>query len=156
MSKLRYTAIGTNAAITLADFKSYMHITATTNDDALTDVLKQATIRIQEYADVALLPCTIELEGWGEIIKLYQGPVEEITSVKDLVGGWDVDYVSDYRKTMIEQIDSEAVVITYTTLPTSAETERLLNYVYEMASAMWDGNTEEQNKVYQRIPINYR
>jgi hypothetical protein len=156
MSKLRYTAIGTNAAITLADFKSYMHITATTNDDALTDVLKQATIRIQEYADVALLPCTIELEGEGEIIKLYQGPVQEITSVKDLVGGWDVDYVSDYRKTMIEQIDSEAVVITYTTLPTSAETARLLNYVYEMASAMWDGNTEEQNKVYQRIPINLR
>ena len=156
MSKLRYTAIGTNAAITLADFKSYMHITGTTNDAALTDVLKQATIRIQEYADVALLPCTIELEGEGEIIKLYQGPVDEITSVKDLVGGWDVDYVSDYRKTLIEQIDSEAVVITYTTLPTSAETGRLLNYVYEMASAMWDGNTEEQNKVYQRIPINYR
>lgn len=156
MSKLRYTAIGTNAAITLADFKSYMHITATTNDDALTDVLKQATIRIQEYADVALLPCTIELDGEGKIIKLYQGPISEITSVKDLVGGWDVDYVSDYRKTMIEQIDSEAVVITYTTLPTSAETERLLNYVHEMASAMWDGNTEEQKKVYQRIPINLR
>lgn len=156
MSKLRYTAIGTNAAITLADFKSYMHITATTNDGALTDVLKQATIRIQEYADVALLPCTIELEGEGKIIKLYQGPVEEITSVKDLVGGWDVDYVSDYRKTLIEQIYSDAVVITYTTLPTSTDTGRLLNYVYEMASAMWDGNTEEQNKVYQRIPINYR
>ena len=156
MSKLRYTAVGTNAAITLADFKSYMHITGTTNDAALTDVLKQATIRIQEYADIALLPCTIELEGEGEIIKLYQGPVDEITSVKDLVGGWDVDYVSDYRKTLIEQIDSDAVVITYTTLPTSAETGRLLNYVYEMASAMWDGNTEEQNKVYQRIPINYR
>jgi hypothetical protein len=133
-----------------------MHITATTNDDALTDVLKQATIRIQEYADVALLPCTIELEGEGEIIKLYQHPISEIASVKDLVGGWDVDYVSDYRKTLIEQIDSEAVVITYTTLPTSAETARLLNYVYEMASAMWDGNTEEQNKVYQRIPINLR
>lgn len=156
MSKLRYTAVGTNAAITLADFKSYMHITGNTNDDALTDVLKQATIRIQEYADVALLPCTIELEGEGEIIKLYQHPVSEITSVKDLVGGWDVAYVSDYRKTLIEQIDSDAVVITYTTLPTSADTGRLLNYVYEMASAMWDGNTEEQNKVYQRIPINLR
>ena len=138
MSKLRYTAIGTNAAITLADFKSYMHITGNTHDDALTDVLKQATIRIQEYADVALLPCTIELEGEGAIIKLYQRPVSEITSVKDLVGGWDVAYVSDYRKTLIEQIDSEAVVITYTTLPTSADTDRLLNYVYEMASAMWD------------------
>ena len=156
MSKLRYTAIGTNAAITLADFKSYMHITGNTHDDALTDVLKQATIRIQEYSDIALLPCTIELEGEGEIIKLYQHPVSEITSVKDLVGGWDVAYVSDYRKTLIEQIDSDAVVITYTTLPTSADTGRLLNYVYEMASAMWDGNTEEQNKVYQRIPINLR
>ena len=156
MSKLRYTAIGTNAAITLADFKSYMHITGNTHDDALTDVLKQATIRIQEYSDIALLPCTIELEGEGEIIKLYQGPVNEIVSVKDLVGGWDVAYVSDYRKTLIEQIDSDAVVITYTTLPTSADTGRLLNYVYEMASAMWDGNTEEQNKVYQRIPINLR
>lgn len=156
MSKLRYTAVGTSSAIKLADFKTYMHITGTTNDAALTDVLKQATIRIQEYADVALLPCTIELEGEGEIIKLYQHPVDEITSVKDLVGGWDVDYVSDYRKTLIEQIDSDAVVITYTTLPTSADTDRLLNYVYEMASAMWDGNTEEQNKVYQRIPINLR
>ena len=156
MSKLRYTAIGTNAAITLADFKSYMHITGTTNYNALTDVLRQAAIRIQEYTDVALLPCTIELEGEGEIIKLYQHPVSEITSVKDLVDGWDVDYVSDYRKTLIEQIDSDAVVITYTTLPTSADTGRLLNYVYEMASAMWDGNTEEQNKVYQRIPINLR
>lgn len=156
MSKLRYTAIGTNAAITLADFKSYMHITGTTNDAALTDVLKQATIRIQEYADIALLPCTIELEGEGEIIKLYQHPVSEITSVKDAAKGWDVAYVSDYRKTLIEQIDSDAVVITYTTLPTSADTDRLLNYVYEMASAMWDGNTEEQNKVYQRIPINLR
>ena len=156
MSKLRYTAIGTNAAITLADFKSYMHITGTTNDAALTDVLKQATIRIQEYADIALLPCTIELEGEGVIIKLYQHPVSEITSVKDAAKGWDVAYVSDYRKTLIEQIDSDAVVITYTTLPTSADTDRLLNYVYEMASAMWDGNTEEQNKVYQRIPINLR
>ena len=156
MSKLRYTAIGTNAAIKVADFKSYMHITGTTNDNALTDVLKQATIRIQEYADVALLPCTIELEGEGEIIKLYQHPVSEITSVKDAAKGWDVDYVSDYKKTLIEQIDSEAVVITYTTEPTTAETNRLLNYVYEMASAMWDGNTEEQNKVYQRIPINLR
>ena len=156
MSKLRYTAIGTNAAITLADFKSYMHITGTTYDDALTDVLKQATIRIQEYADVALLPCTIELEGEGEIIKLYQHPVSEISSVKDSVSGDDVPYVSNYKKTLIEQIDSDGVIITYTTLPTSVETGRLMNYVYEMASAMWDGNTEEQNKVYQRIPINYR
>lgn len=156
MSKLRYTAIGINSAITLAGLKYYMHVTGTGSDTELTKVLSQAIIRIQEYADVALLPCTIELEGEGEIIKLYQHPISEITSVKDLVGGWDVGYVSDYRKTMIEQIDSEAVVITYTTLPTSAETERLLNYVYEMASAMWDGNTEEQNKVYQRIPINLR
>lgn len=156
MSKLRYTAIGTNAAITLADFKSYMHITGTTNDNALTDVLKQATIRIQEYSDVALLPCTIELEEEGDVIKLYQHPVSSITSVKDAESGDDVPYVSNYKKTVIEQTGAEIVIVTYTTLPTSAETGRLLNYVYEMASAMWDGNTEEQNKVYQRIPINLR
>ena len=88
MSKLRYTAIGTNAAIKVADFKSYMHITGTTNDTALTDVLKQATIRIQEYADVALLPCTIELEGEGEIIKLYQGPVDEIGDAVNVLHPW--------------------------------------------------------------------
>ena len=156
MSKLRYTAIGTNAAITLADFKSYMHITGNTHDDALTDVLSQAAIRIQEYADVALLPCTIELECEGEIIKLYQHPVSEISSVKDSASEDDVPYVSNYKKTVIEQADAEMVIITYTTLPTSVETGRLMNYVYEMASAMWDGNTEEQNKVYQRIPINLR
>jgi len=156
MSKLRYTAIGTSTVITLTGLKSYMHISGNTYDTELTKVLNQAIIRVQEYSDVALLPCTIELEGEGQLIKLYQHPISEITSVKDLVGGWDVDYVSDYRKTMIEQIDSEAVVITYTTTPATAEVDKYLNYVYEMASAMWDGNTEEQNKVYQRIPINLR
>jgi hypothetical protein len=156
MSKLRYTEIGINSIITLAGLKSYMHISSDEKDTELQEVLNQAIIRIQEYSDIALLPCTIELEGEGEIIKLYQHPVSEISSVKDSVSGDDVPYVSNYKKTVIEQTDAEMVIITYTTLPTSAETGRLLNYVYEMASAMWDGNTEEQNKVYQRIPINYR
>jgi hypothetical protein len=156
MSKLRYTEIGINSIITLAGLKSYMHISSDEKDTELQEVLNQAIIRIQEYSDIALLPCTIELECEGEIIKLYQHPVSEISSVKDSVSGDDVPYVSNYKKTVIEQADAEMVIITYTTLPTSAETGRLLNYVYEMASAMWDGNTEEQNKVYQRIPINYR
>jgi hypothetical protein len=156
MSKLRYTEIGINSIITLAGLKSYMHISSDEKDTELQEVLNQAIIRIQEYSDIALLPCTIELEGEGEIIKLYQHPVSEISSVKDSVSGDDVPYVSNYKKTVIEQTDAEMVIITYTTLPTSAETGRLLNYVYEMASAMWDGNTEEQNKVYQRIPINLR
>ena len=156
MSKLRYTEIGINSIITLAGLKSYMHISSDEKDTELQEVLNQAIIRIQEYSDIALLPCTIELECEGEIIKLYQHPVSEISSVEDSVSGDDVPYVSNYKKTVIEQADAEMVIITYTTLPTSAETGRLLNYVYEMASAMWDGNTEEQNKVYQRIPINYR
>jgi len=156
MSKLRYTEIGSNSDITLSGFKSYMHISGDEKDTELQEVLNQAIIRIQEYSDVALLPCTIELEEDGNIIKLYQHPVSEISSVKDASSGDDVSYVSNYKKTVIEQEEAEIVIVTYTTLPTSAETSRLLNYVYEMASAMWDGNTEEQNKVYQRIPINYR
>ena len=156
MSKLRYTLIGINPEITLSGLKSYMHITTNNRDTELQEVLNQAIIRIQEYSDVALLPCTIELEEEGDVIKLYQHPVSSITSVKDAESGDDVPYVSNYKKTVIEQTGAEIVIVTYTTLPTSAETGRLLNYVYEMASAMWDGNTEEQNKVYQRIPINYR
>lgn len=156
MSKLRYTLIGINPEITLSGLKSYMHISGDEKDTELQEVLNQAIIRIQEYSDVALLPCTIELEEEGNIIKLYQHPVSEISSVKDASSGDDVSYVSNYKKTVIEQEEAEIVVVAYTTLPTSAETARLLNYVYEMASAMWDGNTEEQNKVYQRIPINYR
>lgn len=156
MSKLRYTLIGINPEITLSGLKSYMHISGDEKDTELQEVLNQAAMRIQEYSDVALLPCTIELEEEGNIIKLYQHPVSEISSVKDASSGDDVSYVSNYKKTVIKQEEAEIVIVTYTTLPTSAETARLLNYVYEMASAMWDGNTEEQNKVYQRIPINYR
>lgn len=156
MSKLRYTLIGINPEITLSGLKSYMHISGDEKDTELQEVLNQAIIRIQEYSDVALLPCTIELEEEGNIIKLYQHPVSEISSVKDASSGDDVSYVSNYKKTVIEQEEAEIVIVTYKTLPTSAETARLLNYVYEMASAMWDGNTDEQNKVYQRIPINYR
>jgi hypothetical protein len=45
------------------------------------------------------------------------------------------------------------VVIEYTTIPDAAQVERMLIPIWELALAIYDGNTDEQNKVIQRLPI---
>lgn len=150
-----YIEIGTNEAITLAAFKEYANITDSTKDTQLTEVLKDATMRVQEYADRALLPCTIEIDGEGESVQLWQPLVASVVSVKDWATGDDVLARCIIRGNTLFLPRKMRVTVRYTTQPLTTEVSRLLGYVWEMAAAIWDGNTEEEMKVYKRIPADY-
>lgn len=150
---MTYTAIGTNEGITLAGFKAYANIVGDGHDTELSSILQQAAIRVQEYADRALLPCTIVIDGDGSQMQLWQPIISGVTSVEDLATGEDVVADCTVRGTTLFLPHAGTWRVTYTTQP--ADTARLLAYVWEAAAAIYDGNTEEELKVYQRIPASY-
>ena len=152
---MQYITIGTNNAITLADVKTYAKISNSADDTQLTKVLQNATLRVQEYADRALLPCTIEIDGEGETAQLWQPMINGVTSVTDWATGDDVVSRCLARGTTLFLPRKMHYTIRYTTTPLESEVARLLPYVWEAAAALWDGNTEEELAVYKRIPASY-
>lgn len=152
---MEYITIGSNAAITLADFKTYAKISGTADDAQLTKVLQNATLRVQEYADKALLPCTIEIDGEGEKAQLWQPVISTVVSVTDWATGENVIDRCLARSNTLFLPRKMHYTIRYTTSPQDSEVARLLPYVWEAAAAIWDGNTEEESAVYKRIPASY-
>lgn len=150
---MQYINIAESNIITLNNFKTYAKIVGINEDELLLNILKDAATRIQEYSDTALLACTIKQQAIGTIIRLFQKPISAVTSVIDLFTGENVDYIPSADFSTLKIYSGKEVIITYTTSPIDAQVERMALFVYEMASAIYDGNTEEQNKVYQRIPI---
>ena len=51
--------------------------------------------------------------------------------------------------------DGAAYAITYRVEPDDATVEIYAPLVWQMAVAMWDGNTDEELKVYKRIAAGY-
>lgn len=154
---MNYVEIGTNAQFNIDAFKRYAKVVEdgdAVNDD-LRDTLRAAAIRVQEHADRALLPCTITVDGEGAAMQLWQPIIATLVSAVDLATG--EDFRSDCRiegHTLVLP-HSAAWEVTYTTEPNYYEVERLRPFVLELAAALWDGNTEEEAKVMQRIPIDY-
>lgn len=150
-----YIEIGNNPAILLDEWKRYANIATSEKDALLRTILTQAVLRVQEYADRALLPCTIEIEGDGDRAQLWQRVVSSIDSVVDAATGTDlVDRCTAYQDRVFLPYQMH-YTIRYKTQPLDSEVSRLLPYVWELATAIWDGNTEEEQKVYQRIPTDY-
>jgi len=152
---MKYIEIGNNTNITLADFKKYAKVVGDADDTTLTNILQQATLRVQEYADRALLPCTIEDDGIGEVARLWQPVVSSIDWVKDASTGVDVISHCTAYADRVFLPKKMAYTIRYKTTPLSSDVSRLLAYIWEAAVAILDGNTEEELKVYQRIPASY-
>lgn len=152
---MRYIEIGENEAISLDGLKRYGNIVCTGKDAELRQVLQQAAIRVQEYADRALLPCTIEIDGEGDRAQLWQPLVSSIVSVTNDGTGEDVLSSCTVYSDRVYLPAEMRYTIRYTTQPLYSDVQRLLSFVWQMAVAIWDGNTEEEAKVYQRIPAGY-
>lgn len=150
---MQYLNILDSDILTVNNFKAYAKIVGTSEDELLASILKDAATRVQEYADTALLACTLKQQSVGTVIRLFQKPISAISSVVDLFTGENVSYVASADFSTLKIDSGKEVIVTYTTSPIDAQVERMSLFVYEMASAIYDGNTEEQNKVYQRIPI---
>ena len=153
---MRITETTPSAILTLERLKAYANIVDRTRDDELQAALDSAILRVAQYADVALVECTIvdEREGGGEV-QLWMPPVSEVRSVVDAVTNVDVvGYCTRIGNRLILP-DEAAYTLTYTVTPDDATVAVYAPLVWQMAVAIWDGNTDEESKVIKRIPAGY-
>lgn len=153
---MRITETLESPILTLERLKAYANIVDHARDDELRAILTSATLRVAQYADVALVGCTIvdEADGGGEV-QLWMPPVAEVAGVVDAATGIDVkDYCTRIGDRLLLP-DGAAYAITYRVEPDDATVEIYAPLVWQMAVAMWDGNTDEELKVYKRIAAGY-
>ena len=157
MPKLTTIAITTTgeASVTtlLAGFKAYASISDENLDGMLKDLLRQAVLKVQEFADTAIVATKLKLEARaGRIgrILLYQGG-GTVESVTELDGTTDVAYTAIGNAAV--EVDTLApLLITYTTTPIVGEVARLTPTVYRYASALYDGAaTDELNRILNEV-----
>lgn len=117
-------------------FREYASIPDGSPERVLNALLVRAVLRVQEYADRSLLPCTMRVhdsEAAGGV-RLYQS-VDEVVSVTDNYGN-AVDYTLEGRGVTVS---AEAVTVTYRTEPVQGDIDQLLPVVLQYATALYDG-----------------
>ncbi len=138
-SEIRIITAGDPLHDHIEQFKMYASVPDSSRDGILQKILKRAMLTVQEYADRAVLPCTIELTAYdvvaGDSIHLYQGG-RTVTSVKDREGG-NVDYTLDAGRIIVNQ-SASSVTVTYENEVTCAEAEKLQPVCWELATAIYD------------------
>lgn len=151
---MRITNVKESSILTLDRLKAYANIVGPAKDDALRTILQAAALRVAQYADVALVECTV-IEEAADEAQLWMPPVGEVTSVVDAVTGEDVsDRCTRVGKILVLPVGMVCTV-TYDVVPDEATVQTFAPLVWEMAVAMYDGNTDEESKVYRRIPSGY-
>lgn len=133
----------------LEAFKQYASVPDDGRDALLNRLLRSALLRVQEYADRAVvgtnLRLTIEVPQDG-IVTLYEGG-GDVTSVTDEMGG-EIDYDPLPGHRLQLNARRGRAVIEYTTHPLEGDTEYLMPTVYRYATALYDG---EDQKVLDAI-----
>jgi len=134
----------------LEDLKQYASIPDDSRDAMLTRILRNAALRVQEYADRPFLETTVKVtavvpEGNG-VVRLYMGggDISGCTDAEGVFVPFDPlpgGRVLVYRRGI-------PVAITYTTSPTDGDREALYHTVLRYATADYDGaETQELNKI---------
>lgn len=158
MPKLQTIAITTagTTALTamLSGFKAYASISDDNLDAMLTDLLTQAVLKVQEFADTAIVATQLKLTATpgarsGRVL-LYQGG-GTVASVTAEDGTTSVDYTA-IAANVLEVAVRTPVVVSYTTVPLAGEVARLAPTVYRYASALYDGAaTDELNRILNEV-----
>jgi len=129
----------------LEQLKMYASVPDDSVDGMLRDILKRAMLMVQEYADVALLPCTLQLTAHdlkpGDAITLYQGG-KTVVSAVDREGN-DVAYTLDVDRIIVEQY-ATSVTVTYTNEVIVPDADKLKPVWWELATAIYDGEEADR------------
>ena len=154
----------TQVASLLDEFKMYASVpaepadgesdTTSSRDTMLLSFLRSALLRVQEYADVALVQTTYQLTtavGDDRTVRLYpEGYVDEVTDLQD--HNYPAHHVSPNR-IWVDALPGTDVIVTYTTqqVPELSDTPlappeglaRLKPTVFRYATALYDGESTE-------------
>lgn len=145
---LQFVNPGTSAQPFLNDlldgFRQYAAIPEVCHEEMLLALLKTAVLKVQEYADRALVETKLELvddiESSGDELKLYMGG-GEIVSLTDASGN-AVSYerLSDTR---LKVLQSGTVKCVYITSPVETDRDLCRSAVLRYATALYDGDDKE-------------
>ena len=134
----------------LEDLKQYASIPDDSRDAMLQRILRNAALRVQEYADRPFLETTLRVtavvpEGTG-IVRLYMGG-GDISGCADAAGDFGrFDPLPGGRVLCYQR--GIPVTITYTTQPSEGDREALYHTVLRYATADYDGaETQELNAI---------
>lgn len=157
MSKLQTIAITTAGetalAAMLSGFKAYASISDENLDGMLKDLLRQAVLKVQEFADTAVVATQLRLTAVagarsGRVL-LYEGggTIASVTAED----GTGVAYTA-VSANVLEVETRRPVVVSYTTTPLAGEQARLTPTVYRYALALYDGAaTDELNRILNEV-----
>lgn len=152
---MTYKAIGENNQLGIDGFKRFARISSSADDEQVRSFIQSATLEVQQIADRALLPCTIELEGEGREIQLWQPIIATVESVVDIETGDDVKGDCTVFRQMLSLPYEGRFRVEYTTQPNAHDVERLRPYVWKIVAALYDGNTDEEARIKASIPTDY-
>lgn len=143
--------------ITLAELKGYLNVNTTIRDEELQGHLNYAIMIVEDVSNLSLTEQTIRIIADDvQVQKLYFLPVNEVTSVVYEETGADAAYTLNHSKTKIQLNSLSDVIIEYTTLPNVEKVYDLKSLVYQVASLLYDGETEQNviEGVMRKIPRN--
>lgn len=127
--------------------KRYAGAVDDSQDAILQQMLTSAALEVQDRADRSVLACEMELRIDGNTrraVRLYQTP-DRVVSVTTPDGA-AVDYAAEGREVRTGGV-FPSLVIRYTTMPDKAEQARLMPLVMQYATALYDGQTDELEKI---------
>ena len=152
---MTYKEIGENNQLGIDGFKRFARIVGDVNDEEIRAFMRAAILEVQQQADRALVPCTIEIIGEGSEIQLWQPTIASVTSVTDIDTGDDelADCMVAGQMLQLPYVGRWRVV--YKTEPNAYEVEKLRPYVWKLVAAMNDGDTDEEARIKASIPIDY-
>lgn len=127
--------------------KRYAGAVDDSQDAVLQQMLTTAALEVQARADESVMPCEMVLSvdnNADASVRLYQTP-DRVISVA-APDGTAVEYAVEGRRVRTAGV-CPSLVITYTTMPDKAEQARLMPLVMQYATALYDGQTDELQKI---------
>ncbi len=146
-----------STAINIEELKQFANITGSARDAELQVILNSAISKVEDIADVSLSANTFLYSSNYPTtqIKLYRLPVAEVLEVRDNQTGSLVDFTLSFEKSKVTFSSEVHPYIRYkTTQIGSATFDYLKQIVYEVASAYFDGVTDNAklSEIYKKIP----
>lgn len=137
---LRVVTSADPTAEQLQQFKRYASVPDCSQDAILMKILKRAMLAVQDFSDTAILNCTFRLVeqnvSAGDLIRLYQGGTT-VLGVKDKYNRY-VPYTQMGGCIHADQ-PVDIVTVEYQNTVDPAEAEKLMPVVWELATAIYDG-----------------
>lgn len=126
----------------LSECATYLSMPEGVNTSLLESTLRAAVLKVQSYADRAIVATTFRLRATpiAGRVSLYQGG-GKVASVTDAIGN-----ALDYDQPAPDIINagySGDVVVTYTTEPAEGNVDALKLVVYRYTTALYDGETPD-------------